>query len=59
MFNHPLIHEEAKLKIQQREREAETYRRHKQLGYSDRRAARWIFLFITLVTTLMITMVLL
>jgi hypothetical protein len=59
MFNHPLIHEEAKLKIQQREREAETCRWHKQLGYSDRRAARWIFLLMMLITTLMITMVLL
>ena len=59
MFNHPLIHEEAKLRVEQREREAETYRWHKQLGYSERRAGRGIFLFIMLVTTLMITMVLL
>jgi hypothetical protein len=54
MFNHPLVNEEAKLKIEQREREAETYRWHKQLGYSDRRTARWVFLFLMLVATMMI-----
>lgn len=58
MFNHPLIHEEAKLKIKQREREAETCQRHRQLGYSDRRTARWVFLFLMLVATMMILLLL-
>jgi hypothetical protein len=59
MFNHPLIHEEAKLQIKQREREAETYQRHQQLGYTDRRTGRWVFLFLMLIAALMISMVVL
>lgn len=48
MFNNPLFNEEAKLKIRQRDREAETYQMHKQLGYSDRRAVRWVFFILVM-----------
>ncbi len=59
MFNDPLIHEETKLKIAEREREAESQRLHQQLGYSDRKAARWVFALIALVIVMMLVMVLL
>lgn len=58
MFNHPLINEEAKLQIEQREREAEACRWQKQLGYSERRSAPWTFVFIVLVTAVMLLLLL-
>ena len=48
MFNHPLFNEDAKLRIRQRDQEAETYRWQKQLGYSDRRAVRWAILILVM-----------
>lgn len=54
MFNDHLSTEEARLKIQERDREAETYRYHRQLGYSEYGWARWILIFIMLVTFLLI-----
>ncbi|HSL46289.1 MAG TPA: hypothetical protein VK897_22835 [Anaerolineales bacterium] len=54
MFNDHLSTEEAKMKIQERDREAETYRYHKQLGYSEYGLARWILMFIMLVTLMLI-----
>lgn len=59
MFNNPLINEEAKQKIAEREQEAETYRLHRQLGYSNRRIARWVLVFIILVIAIILTTVLL
>jgi hypothetical protein len=53
MFNNS-INEEAKLKIAEREREAETYRLHRQLGYSDRGIMKWIFGLITLIASLIL-----
>jgi hypothetical protein len=44
MYNDHLYPEEAKELVEQRMKEAETYSRQKQLGYSDSRTARWIFL---------------
>jgi hypothetical protein len=58
MFNHPLIHEEAKLKIQQREREAEACQWQKQLGFGERRSAPWTFVFSALVTIVMLLLLL-
>ena len=54
MFNNPLSNEEANLKIRQRDQEAETHRLHKQLGYTDRGAARWIVVFISLALVMLI-----
>lgn len=54
MFNNHISMEEAKLKIQERDREAESYRFHKQLGFNDYGLARGILMFITLVTLLLI-----
>lgn len=54
MFNNSHFNEEAKLKMQEREREAETYRFQKQLGYSEYGVTRWIFMFITLITAMLI-----
>lgn len=54
MFNQPLFHEESKLKVEQREREAETYRLQKQLGFNDRGTARWIFILMTLLAAVLI-----
>ncbi len=59
MFNDPLIHEETKLKIAEREREAESHLLHQQLGYSDRKAARWVFALIALVIAMVLVLVLL
>ena len=59
MFNDPFIHEEAKLKIVEREQEAEAHRLYKQLGYSDRGTRRWVLGFIALMAALMLIMILL
>ena len=59
MFNDPLIHEEAKLKIAEREREAESHRLYRQLGYNDRGPARWVFALIALVIAMVLVMALL
>ena len=58
MFNDPLIHEETKLKIAEREREAASHQLYQQLGYSDRRTARWVFALIALAVTVVLVMVL-
>jgi hypothetical protein len=52
MFNNSLFNKEARLKMAEREQEAETYRLQNQLGFSDRRAMRWVFGFFTLIATL-------
>jgi hypothetical protein len=52
MFNEPVIKEEAGQKRAEREREAGAYRLHKQLGYSDGGAARWVIVFMVLVASL-------
>jgi hypothetical protein len=59
MFNNSLFNEETKLKMAEREREAETHRWHRQLGYSDRSALRWVLGFGTLVAVLLFTLILL
>ena len=59
MFNDPLIHEETKLKIAEREREAESHRMYQQLGYSDRRTTRWVFALIALAIAMVLVMILL
>ena len=59
MFNNPLIDKEAKLKIAEREHEAEIYRLQKQLGYSDRRVMKWIFGLATFITAIILLMALL
>ena len=52
MFNNSLFNKEARLKMAEREQEAETYRLQNQLGYSERRAMRWVFGLFTLIATL-------
>lgn len=59
MFNNSLFNEETKLKIAEREREAETHRWHRQLGYSDRGSLRWVLGFVTLVAVLLLIAILL
>jgi hypothetical protein len=59
MFNNSLFNEETRLKIAEREREAEIHRWHRQLGYSDRSALRWVLGFATLVAALLLTLILL
>jgi hypothetical protein len=54
MFNNPLFPEETKLKIQERDREAEAYRYQKQLGYTDYGLARSILVVVMLVTLMLI-----
>lgn len=56
MFNNSLFDKEAKLKIQQREQEAETYRLQKQLGYGDRGNLRGIIVFVMLVAAMLIVL---
>ena len=59
MFNNSLFNEETRLKMAEREREAETHRWHRQLGYSDRSALRRVLGFVTLVAALLLTLILL
>lgn len=59
MFNNSLFNKEARLKMAEREREAETYRLQNQLGYSDRGAMRWVFGFFTLIAALILFLILL
>jgi len=59
MFNDPLIHEETKLKLAEREREAESHRLYQQFGYRDLKAARWVFALIALVIAMVLVLVLL
>jgi hypothetical protein len=59
MFNNSLIDKEVKLKIAEHEREAEKYRWHQQLGYSNRSALRWVFGLITLIAMFAIILILL
>lgn len=48
MFNDRLTSEEAKERIRERMREAETYSLQKQLGYGDYGIAKWVFVIIIL-----------
>ena len=48
MYNDHLTPEEARELIRQRMQEAETYGVQKQLGFSDSRATRWIFLLVVI-----------
>jgi hypothetical protein len=59
MFNDPLINEEAKLKIAEREREAEFLRLSNQLGNNDRGIWRWVIALIALVIAMVLVMTLL
>ncbi|HET6595388.1 MAG TPA: hypothetical protein VFG81_07180 [Anaerolineales bacterium] len=59
MFNDPLIHEEIKLKVAEREREAESYRLYQQLGNCSRKTARWAFALVALVIAMLLVMILL
>ena len=59
MFNNSLIDKEAKLKMAEYEREAEMLRWHQQLGYSDRRALRWVFVLIMLIALFVMILILL
>jgi hypothetical protein len=59
MFNNSLFNKEARLKMAEREREAETYRLQNQLGYSDRGAMRWVLGFFTLIATMFLLLILL
>lgn len=54
MFNNPLFHEEAKLKIRQREQEVETYGWQQRLAGSDRRTAGWVLILLMLLPALVI-----
>ncbi len=49
MFNDHLSAEEARERIIQRIKEAETYSLQKRLGFGDYRIARWIFALIVLI----------
>ena len=59
MFNNPLINEEAKHKIAEREHEAETYRWQEQLAYRDRRVTKWVFVLMTLIAVISLCIALL
>jgi hypothetical protein len=59
MFNNSLFNKEASLKMAEREREAEIYRRQNELGYSDRGAMRWVFGCFMLIVTLILVLILL
>jgi len=58
MYNDHMSPEEAQELIRQRMQEAETYGLQKQLGFSDSRAARWVFLLIVLLVAVAVGLLL-
>jgi hypothetical protein len=58
MYNDHISPEEAQELIRQRMQEAETYGLQKQLGFSDSRAARWVFLLIILLVAVAVGLLL-
>jgi hypothetical protein len=54
MFNHHVADEEIKERIKQRMQEAETYSLQKRLGYGDSGSARWLFVLLLVVVTLVV-----
>jgi hypothetical protein len=59
MFNNPLINEDAKMKITEREQEAEAHRLYRQLGYRDHGSTRWVIVLVLLAIALILTVTLL
>lgn len=58
MYNDHVSQEEARVLIKQRLQEAESYGLQKQLGFSDSRAARWVFLLIVILAVVVTGLVL-
>lgn len=58
MFNDHLTNEEAKERIKERMREAETYSMQKRLGYGDFAAARWMFALVVILAAVVIGLLL-
>jgi hypothetical protein len=54
MFNDHLSNEEAKERIRQRMKEAESYSLQKRLGYGDSGVARWIFILMVVIVVVTI-----
>ena len=49
MFNNNFTNEEAKIRIEERVKEAETYSLHKRLGFGDSGVTRLIFVLVILI----------
>ena len=58
MYNDHISQEEASVLIKQRLQEAESYGLQKQLGFSDSRATRWVFLLIVILAVVVAGLVL-
>lgn len=58
MYNDHVSQEEARVLIKQRLQEAESYGLQKQLGFSDSRAKRWVFLLIVILAAVVAGLVL-
>ena len=58
MYNDHVSPEEARELIRQRMQEAETYGLQKQLGFSDSRATRWVFLLIVILAVVVASLLL-
>jgi hypothetical protein len=54
MFNDHLSNEEAKERIKQRIKEAESYSLQKRLGYGDSGVTRWIFILMVVIVVVTI-----
>ena len=54
MFNDHLANEEAKERIKQRIKEAESYSLQKRLGYGDSGVTRWIFILMVVIVVVTI-----
>jgi hypothetical protein len=54
MFNDHLFNEEAKERIRQRMKEAESYSLQKRLGYGDSGVTRWIFILMVVIVVVTI-----
>ena len=58
MFNDRLTDEEARARVRERMREAETYSVQKRLGYGDYAAARWMFALLIIIAAVTIGLLL-
>lgn len=58
MYNDHVSPEEARELIKQRMQEAEIYSQQKQLGFSDSRATRWVFLLIVILVAVVTSLLL-
>ena len=56
MFNGHVSIEDAKERMQEHMKEAENYKLHKQLGFTDNGIGRWVLVLIVVVTIVVVVL---